>query len=809
MKRPLVSAVLVLALAFGTIAAVDQVAAPPSSAATASQFNPEMIIADSLFYDSSAMSAADIQSFLNSQIGTCQNGQCLNVAVIQYPGRAREISSTGSAKLLCAAIPAGSYTAAQLIYATQVACTISAKVILVTLQKEQGLVTSRAPSDAALSHAMGMACPDTAPCDSAFAGLGTQIVTGSRQLKAYMINHFARQPGISYIGYSPNASCGGTNLNIRNYATAALYNYTPYQPDAAALSNLYGTGDGCSSYGNRNFWRYYTDWFGSTQGQQFITTTDGVNYLLAMDSSYELWAYPANGDGTWRPRVSLGPGWNGIVALIGAGDFDRNGHRDIIALDNAGKAWFYPGNGDLQYLTRRQLSVNWTNVRQLIYAGDFNNDGVPDVFTVDTSGELKLWPGTGTGDLGAPIDFGGGWNQAGLISGVGDLNGDGCPDLLTRPASGELILHRGDCAHGFIGTRVIGTAFGAATDIVSLGDFSGDGVRDIFTRDSSNVLTLFLGTKTGTSVQTTGQVDRGWSFPILSGPGDAPGTVGKGVPDRTPDATSSPSPTPTPSPSSSPTTAPAPQPGVGDVDGDGRRDIVGVTKDGRLRLYSGDGFGGFRADSDLVTGFGSDGSLVSLGDFTGDGRADLGRVTASGTFEMYPGKPGGFGAPTVLGTKWNGLDVIGGMDFDGDGKVDVIARDSAGNLWLYRGNGTGGWLSTTGTLIGTGWTFKSIFYAGDFNGSGGGDVMAITQSGLLYLYPTNGAGRWGGAQLIGSGWGGFVSVFSPGDFDGRTGTDVIARAADGSLYLYPGNGAGRWGASRKIDGGWNTMALIG
>ncbi|MFZ1523014.1 MAG: hypothetical protein WAS94_03260, partial [Candidatus Saccharimonadales bacterium] len=40
---------------------------------------------------------------------------------------------------------------------------------------------------------------------------------------------------------------------------------TPYRPNQAALNNLYGTGDGCSAYGNRNFWRFYTDWFGSTR----------------------------------------------------------------------------------------------------------------------------------------------------------------------------------------------------------------------------------------------------------------------------------------------------------------------------------------------------------------------------------------------------------------------------------------------------------------------------------------------------------------------------------------------------------------
>jgi len=138
-------------------------------------------------------------------------------------------------------------------------------VILVTLQKEEGLVSgssARSPGDFALTHAMGMACPDTAPCDSAFAGLATQIYSGSKQLKTYKAAQFARQPGVQYIAWSPNASCGGTNVNVRDYATAALYNYTPYQPNAAALANLGGTGDGCSSYGNRNFWVYYNTWFG-------------------------------------------------------------------------------------------------------------------------------------------------------------------------------------------------------------------------------------------------------------------------------------------------------------------------------------------------------------------------------------------------------------------------------------------------------------------------------------------------------------------------------------------------------------------
>lgn len=59
-------------------------------------------------------------------------------------------------------------------------------------------------------------------------------------------------------------SSGGTNVSIENLATAGLYNYTPYQPNQSALNNLYGSGDSCGAYGNRNFWRLFNDWFGPT-----------------------------------------------------------------------------------------------------------------------------------------------------------------------------------------------------------------------------------------------------------------------------------------------------------------------------------------------------------------------------------------------------------------------------------------------------------------------------------------------------------------------------------------------------------------
>ena len=92
-------------------------------------------------------------------------------------------------------------------------------------------------------------------------------LAAARQFQRYVApgNTFRYKAGqVNAIQWHPNANCGASEVYIVNNATAALYNYTPYRPNQAALNNLGGTGDACSSYGNRNFWKFFTDWFGST-----------------------------------------------------------------------------------------------------------------------------------------------------------------------------------------------------------------------------------------------------------------------------------------------------------------------------------------------------------------------------------------------------------------------------------------------------------------------------------------------------------------------------------------------------------------
>ena len=248
-------------------------AAWPEYTIDVSKFNAGQIITDDLFFDKGAMTASEVQSFLNAKVPVCDPGYtCLKSKT--------EKTYDIPANPMCTAYSgAASETAASIIYKVGRACGISQKVILVTLQKEQGLVTDTWPSARQYKYAMGADCPDSGDGCGLTAGFFRQVYRGTYMMKRYT-QPAGTGPGTDYetdfasmhrakstvwVRYGVDVNCGSKKVYISNQATHVLYVYTPYTPNAGALKAGWGTAP-CGAYGNRNFFRYYFMWFGDPNG---------------------------------------------------------------------------------------------------------------------------------------------------------------------------------------------------------------------------------------------------------------------------------------------------------------------------------------------------------------------------------------------------------------------------------------------------------------------------------------------------------------------------------------------------------------
>ncbi|SDK51966.1 LGFP repeat-containing protein [Cryobacterium psychrotolerans] len=330
-----------LVVAVSLLVSIGLVATPaqPAEAANGADFNPGMIISDAIFYNGRTMTAAQVQTFLNGKVPTCRSGYtCLK----SY----RESTTSQSAKSEGCAAYAGQLneTAASIIAKVGMACGINPKALLVLLEKEQGLVTGTHPTASIYRKATGFGCPDTSVCDSLYYGFFNQVYQAAYMFKKYQ----ARPASRGYVAgryntilWNPNSACGSSSVYIQNQATAGLYIYTPYRPNAAALANMYGTGNSCSAYGNRNFWRLFTDWFGSTTGgyatSSSLASLDSTTIGLLGTATSQPITYPDGGIGQ-----AFQYGWAYWHSATGAFRTTANVGRSYIALKGPNGILGYP-----------------------------------------------------------------------------------------------------------------------------------------------------------------------------------------------------------------------------------------------------------------------------------------------------------------------------------------------------------------------------------------------------------------------------------------------------------------------------------
>lgn len=268
-------------------------------------FDAGNIITDYVMSDYSSMSEGEIQAFLKSK-NPCNN---TNVALASYYSSHTYHIENGH--FVCMADERfDGESAAHIIWQAAQDFRINPKVLIVLLEKEQGLVTDTWPNfDLQYRSATGYGCPDTAVCDSQYYGFRNQVRSAAEFYRIILDNGSRYYPlGENYIKYNPEGACGGSVVNIQNRATSALYQYTPYQPRPEVLNATPGTAIPCGAHGNSNFYYYYTQWFGDTHysvssvylletGNHSIQTDAGL-YLAPESNSREarivLSSSPAN-----------------------------------------------------------------------------------------------------------------------------------------------------------------------------------------------------------------------------------------------------------------------------------------------------------------------------------------------------------------------------------------------------------------------------------------------------------------------------------------------------------------------------------
>ncbi|MBX7222501.1 MAG: FG-GAP-like repeat-containing protein [Blastocatellia bacterium] len=465
--------------------------------------------------------------------------------------------------------------------------------------------------------------------------------------------------------------------------------------------------------------------------------------------------------GTGTGAFSTAPGspiaTSGNAVAIVQADLNRDGKTDLVAVNPTANALILlSGNGNGSFAAFPSSPMGGFTSPNSIVITDLNLDGIPDAAVVNSplgTNSVTVLLGTGNGGFnvtGTPLDLGNNICQA--VS-AGDFNFDGKPDLAAQTGT-ALRLFTGNGTGGFTEAGGSPVNVGLQPQRVALGDFNQDGKVDVAVTNAGltpNVVVQLNGCAAVCQA----------NFPQLSQTIGAPTSVNDVA--------------------------------RMDFNFDGRPDLVAAIEDGTVKVYPGLGNGTFAPNPAVSVTTGLSANQVIVGDFNRDGKEDC-AVLSTGPNSLNILLRGSgqalvpaAGSPLSLPSLTRDVDMA---DFNQDGITDLAFGTNSGFVYVYVGNGSGGFSAALGSPLGG---FGSVLgvQASDFNRDGKADLAVASDGGSgISILLGNGAG---GLTLNG-----LLNVITPGsmvvgDFNLDGNPDIATTSflsPNESLYLYLGAGNG-------------------
>lgn len=405
-------------------------------------------------------------------------------------------------------------------------------------------------------------------------------------------------------------------------------------------------------------------------------------------------------------------------------DLNGDGHLDIVVNNLVGaQTIVWLGNGDGTF----QPGVSYTSYA--VTLADVNGDGHPDLVGEVYPGQVQVLLGNSDGTFGLPAPLT--TVPAGdFLAKVGDFNGDGIPDLLFMTPEGVgVALGQGNLTYGSVLPSVAGTvAPSRYLPAFIQGDFNGDGHRDIALAAVAGIVVL-LGNGDGTFASAdwydTGHTVGAVAVADFSGDNipDIAASVQATYPrllvgNGSGQFTLAPDQNQTYGSQTASTSM-----GAGDFNGDGNNDLYMLVSTqaypfGQPFIFFGSGNDTFTTPLALSAG------PAFVGDVNGDGRSDLVSLGDGVILTFLGQKNETFSqVSTQLIHPTYSLAALG--DVNRDGKPDLLTLEyPAIRVWLGNGDGT----FTQSSLLSAPSEQVNLMSAAiaDLDGDGNPDIIAVS-----------------------------------------------------------------------------------